>query len=195
MGDKHKGRGQTLWWFYKTTHLSVCHVHITGSRSNLRSHLMGIHISPHQWGTTGSPKWWQKGIRKRDFMLLPPECHSTCNFSCASCHHRPSGLYKCHFLVCVQGVKGTVVFTQPWGGVQWGPVAMRECRLGYRAPEDMVVGSWVPLEPFPSCLLDLKIHSSKAVSPSLGSLSGLPSSNRMPHLCAGHHCCLYDTEH
>ena len=32
------------------------------------------------------------------------------------------------------------------------------------------------LEAFPSCLPDLKIHSSKAVSPSPGSLSGLPSS-------------------
>jgi len=139
-----KGGVRPCQWFYKTTHLSVCHVHTMGSRSNLRSHLMGIHISPHQWGTTGSPKWWQKGIRKRDFMLLPPECHPTCSFSCASCHLRPSGLYKCHSLVCVQRVKGTVVFTQPWGGVQCGPVAMRESRLGYRAPEDVVVGSWVP---------------------------------------------------
>lgn len=108
-----KGGVRPCQWFYKTTHLSVCHVHTMGSRSNLRSHLMGIHISPHQWGTTGSPKWWQKGIRKRDFMLLPPECHPTCSFSCASCHLRPSGLYKCHSLVCVQRVKGTVVFTHP----------------------------------------------------------------------------------
>ena len=139
-----KGGVRPCRWFYKTTHPSVCHVHTTGSRSNSHSHLLGIHISPRGCGTTDSPKWWWKGIRKRDLRLPPPECHPMCGFSCASCHLRPSGLYRCHSLVCVRGVRGSVVFTQPWGGVQWGPMAMTESRLGYGTDEDTVVGSWVP---------------------------------------------------